>query len=93
MFVLILMSHGTRGNVIFDSNNQPVDLIDLQGLLKPMNFSAMEGKPKVIIVQACSGGELFSILLAFFGGFQARLNTKNVQLEVKLVHAEKLCCR
>ena len=51
------MSHGTRGNVIIDSKGQPVDLIDIQDLLSPKKFPAMKGKPKVMIVQACSGGE------------------------------------
>ena len=60
MFILVLMSHGTRGNVIIDSKGQPVDLIDIQDLLSPKKFPAMKGKPKVMIVQACSGGEFLS---------------------------------
>ena len=57
MFILVLMSHGTRGNVIIDSQSQPIDLIDIQDLLSTKKFTAMKGKPKVMIVQACSGGE------------------------------------
>ena len=64
MFILVLMSHGTRGNVIMDSSNHPVDLIDIQDLLSPKNFPAMKGKPKVMIVQACSGGKSFYFCLS-----------------------------
>ena len=51
------MSHGTTGNIIVDSNEQPIRLADIQDLLSPQNFPAMKGQPKVMIVQACSGGE------------------------------------
>ena len=57
MFVLVLMSHGTEDNKITDSNGQTVKLTDIQGLLSPRTFPAMKGKPKVMIVQACSGGK------------------------------------
>ena len=57
MFVLVLMSHGGRDNVISDSNNQPVSLVNIQDLLSPKNFPAMKGKPKLMIIQACSGGK------------------------------------
>ena len=60
MFILVMMSHGTVGNVITDSNNQPIALVDIQDLLSPKKFPAMEGKPKVMIVQACSGGKSLS---------------------------------
>lgn len=65
--MLVLMSHGTRNDEIFDSNNHRVKLSDLHELLSPKYFPAMEGKPKVTIVQACSGGELFFILLTLCG--------------------------
>ena len=57
MFVLVLMSHGGRDNLIYDSNNQPVSLVNIQDMLSPKNFPAMKGKPKLMIVQACSGGK------------------------------------
>ena len=57
MFVLVLMSHGRQGNIIVDSNGQSIRLADIQALLSPQNFPAMKGKPKWMIVQACSGGE------------------------------------
>ncbi|XP_067935178.1 malignant fibrous histiocytoma-amplified sequence 1-like [Watersipora subatra] len=55
MFVLVIMSHGARGHVIIDCDSQPVDLIAIKDLLSPRNFPRMKGKPKLIIVQACSG--------------------------------------
>ena len=57
MFVLVLMSHGGRDNLIYDSNNQPVFLVKIQDMLSPKNFPAMKGKPKLMIIQACSGGK------------------------------------
>ena len=57
MFVIVLMSHGERGDIITDSEGQPVELVDIQDLLSPKNFPAMKGKPKLMIVQACSGGK------------------------------------
>ena len=57
MFVLVLMSHGGKGNVIYDSKNHPVSFVSIQDLLSPKNFPAMKGKPKLMIVQACSGGK------------------------------------
>ena len=66
MFILVLMSHGTRGNVIMDSRGKPVALVEIQDMLSPDKFPAMKGKPKVIIVQACSGGEsTFFVLYEF----------------------------
>ena len=67
MFVLIIMSHGGENNVIRDCENNPVRLIDVKDRLRPSEFPAMKGKPKIIIVQACSGGEyIFHLVLIFF---------------------------
>ena len=60
MFVLVLMSHGTGGDMILDSQSQPVALTKIKDLLSPHNFAAMKGKPKLMIVQACSGGKYFT---------------------------------
>ena len=60
MFALVLMSHGARGDVILDSEGQPVDLVHVRKLLSPSFFPAMKGKPKLVIIQACSGGKLCS---------------------------------
>ena len=61
MFVLVLMSHGGRDNVISDSNNQPVSLVNIQDMLSPKSFPAMKGKPKLMIIQACSGGKYYGL--------------------------------
>ena len=60
MFVFIIMSHGMRGDVLLDRDNQEVDLVKIRDLLSPRNFPAMKGKPKLMIVQACSGSEFFN---------------------------------
>ena len=57
MFVLILMSHGGEDNLIYDSSNQSVSLVKIQDMLSPKNFPAMKGKPKLMVIQACSGGK------------------------------------
>ena len=56
MFVLILMSLGKRNDIILDIERKPIKLMDIYDLLSPINFPAMAGKPKLVIVQACSGG-------------------------------------
>ena len=56
MFVLVVMSLGKRNDVILDIERKPVKLMDIYDLLSPINFPAMAGKPKLVIVQACSGG-------------------------------------
>ena len=58
MFVLVLMTHGDYGTIAFKDGNgiEQIKLVDLYKLLSPENFPAMKGKPKMIIMQACSGG-------------------------------------
>ncbi|XP_067932943.1 caspase-4-like [Watersipora subatra] len=56
MFVLIIMSHGTEGDMLIDHHGKPFSLISIRDSLSPRRFPAMAGKPKLIIVQACSGG-------------------------------------
>ena len=51
------MSYGERGDIILDRDNQPVDLMEICDLLSANKFPTMRGKPKVMVVQACSGGE------------------------------------
>ena len=57
MFVLVIMSRGMRGGILLDCYNQPVDLVKIRDLLSPSKFPFMKGKPKMLIVQACSGGK------------------------------------
>ena len=62
MFVLVLMSMGQRGGILLDRNSQPVDLVKIRDLLSPFKFPAMRGKPKMLIIQACSGGKFCIIV-------------------------------
>ena len=54
MFGLVLMSHGGYGTL--QVGEDVIKLVDIYRLLSPQNFPAMRGKPKMIILQACSGG-------------------------------------
>ena len=56
MFILVFSTHGSEG-MISGSDGKRIRLSDLYKLLHPKNFPAMKGKPKVIMIQACSGGE------------------------------------
>ena len=56
MFVFVIMSHGIRGDIVLDRDCKPVEMIKIRDLLSPHEFSAMRGKPKLIVIQACSGG-------------------------------------
>jgi len=57
MFVLIIMSHGQTGDQILSHDNKLVKLGDIKHLLSASQFTAMKGKPKLIIIQACSGSK------------------------------------
>ena len=57
MFVLVLMSHGNTEH-IFGSDGVALNLSKVYDLVSPYNFKAMEDKPKWLIIQACSGGEI-----------------------------------
>lgn len=59
MFVLVLTSHGGEGSMI-GSDHRRVKLTDIYKLLSPKNFPAMQGKPKLVIIQACAGDLPFS---------------------------------
>lgn len=57
MFVLVIMSHGTENDCVYGTDEQLVRLTDVYDLLSSPKFPLMTGKPKLVIVQACSGGE------------------------------------
>ena len=57
MFVFVIMSMGQRGDLLLDCNSQPIDLLKIKDLLSSSKFPAMKGKPKLVIVQACSGSK------------------------------------
>ena len=60
MFVLVLMSHGGYGTLAAKNGNTgtmtQIKLVDIYRLLSSQSFPAMRGKPKMVILQACSGG-------------------------------------
>ena len=60
MFVLVIMCHGDLGTVIAKEEGleKHIMLVDIYRLLSPKYFPAMRGKPKMIILEACSGGML-----------------------------------
>lgn len=66
MFVLVMMSHGDTGTIIAKEGNEHkhIKLVDIYRLLSPKNFPAMKGKPKMVILQACSGGLLNRMFLS-----------------------------
>lgn len=55
-FVLVITSHGHEGSVV-GSDHKYIKIMDLINLLSPKNFPAMKGKPKIVIIQACSGSK------------------------------------
>ncbi|XP_067950830.1 caspase-3-like isoform X2 [Watersipora subatra] len=55
MFVLIIMTHGTETE-LYGSDGRPVKRSKIMDLLTAYRFPAMAGKPKLLILQACSGG-------------------------------------
>jgi len=55
---LVIMTHGTE-NILYGTDNQPIKYSDVFDLLSAYQFPAMTGKPKLVILQACSGGSEF----------------------------------
>lgn len=64
MFVLMLTSHGTE-NGIAGVDGKLVKLTDIFELLSARNFPSMQGKPKLIVIQACAGGKPTCITRSF----------------------------
>jgi len=54
--VLLIMTHGGLNNHIYGADLKRVKLTDVYDLLTPLNFPGMAGKPKVVILEICSGG-------------------------------------
>ena len=72
-FVLVVMSHGAKGSII-GSDDVHVEISDMIDLLSPKNFPALQGKPKIVIIQACAGGmttEHFFLLLMLHNTFHS----------------------
>jgi len=64
MFVLVIMCHGLEDNKIILPSREVVPLRKLCDKINGNNFKYMKGKPKLVIVQACSGGK-YNIVLIF----------------------------
>ena len=58
--VLCILTHGTETHV-YGSDGEAVEKQEILGYLN--SCTAMRGKPKVVIIQACQGGELPDLLL------------------------------
>ena len=56
MFILVIMTHGTANDCIYGTDSSTIKLSDVYELLSAKNFPQMSGKPKLVIIQACSGG-------------------------------------
>ena len=57
MFVLVIMSHGDANDRIFGADDKTIQLAEVLDLLSPLNFQTMAGKPKLVVIQACSGSK------------------------------------
>lgn len=57
MFMLVIMTHGTETH-LSGSDGELVERAEINSILSAHRFAAMAGKAKVVILQACSGGEL-----------------------------------
>jgi len=57
--VLVIMTHGGLNNHILGTDLKRVKLPDVYDLLTPLNFPGMAGKPKVVMLEVCSGGNQF----------------------------------
>ncbi|TNN48226.1 Caspase-8 [Liparis tanakae] len=55
-FVCCILSHGGKG-VVYGVDLQPLSLKRITGTFKPTARSALAGKPKVFLIQACQGAQ------------------------------------
>ena len=55
MFVLIIMTHGTESH-LYGADGRRLPRSAVFDTMAAAQFPAMAGKPKLIILQACSGG-------------------------------------
>jgi len=50
------MMHGT-GRELHGKDGRPAKLTDVYDLMSPYRFKSMAGKPKLVIIQACTGSK------------------------------------
>ena len=57
IFMLIIMTHGTRNDLIWGSDKKYLQLAEIYDLLSAKNAPMLEGVPKWVVISACRGGE------------------------------------
>lgn len=57
LFILVVMSHGAQNDCIYGTDLEVIKVKDICDRLSLHHFPHMAGKPKVVIIQACAGGE------------------------------------
>ena len=56
-FVVVISSHGDK-DYITGEDDSDMSILDLRNLLSAENFPAMVGKPKVVFINCCRGGNM-----------------------------------
>ena len=59
-FVLVLLSHGSKDGV-FGVDGKSISHEDIRKTFNGQNFKVFKDKPKVVLIQACRGGNLVLI--------------------------------
>ena len=55
VFFCIIMSHGNDKNEIYTTDNEAININEIQDYFTPKNCPSLRGKPKIFIIQACRG--------------------------------------
>ena len=55
VFFCVIMSHGNEKNEICTTDNEVININEIQDYFKPKNCPSLRGKPKIFIIQACRG--------------------------------------
>ena len=56
-FVVIILSHGSKGGVIYSSDHKEINISNIAGYFTAEHCPSLYEKPKVFIIQACRGQE------------------------------------
>ena len=54
-FVLIIMSHGGRGDTVSGADGRAARIEEIMGEFKPINCKSLRTKPKLFFIQCCRG--------------------------------------
>ena len=60
MFILVIMSHGTSDGSIYGTDGRTIKLVEILDLL---SSDKMAGKPKLVIIEACGGGNMSQVAI------------------------------